>query len=874
MIMWHALDKKEVLEKLQTNDVGLNEKEVLSRLQTYGRNELKKTHKLAPIFIFLEQFKSIFIFILLAAAIFSAVIQHYVDALVIMIVVVLNSIIGFVQQYKAEKIIANMKELLVPKVKVMRNGKLSEVLSSEIVPGDVLIISEGDRITADCRVLHEDDLQVNEAALTGESMPMDKTSEKISINAVLADRENMIYAGTVVVRGNAKAVVVATGMETEFGRIAKKVQEIKTEKTPLEKKLDIFSEKIAIAIIIVTFLLTLLGIYQGEEIFQMILEGIALAVSVIPEGLPAVISITLALAIGRMGKYNALIRKLPAAETLGRTTVICTDKTGTLTKEEMSVTEIYCNKEIVKMDKGNFYSNDEKFSPKMNFGLMKLLRTGIMCNNAQLDVDGKKLDIIGDPTEKALVVSAYNSGLVKKSEVEREIRVKEFAFSSTRKMMSIIRKTDGKFVSYVKGAPDVILKRCSRELINGKAVNITDKRRMEILGNYDRMASDALRVLGFAYKEVTARFNQEDAEKDLIFLGFQGMLDIPRDEVKEAILECENAGIRIKMVTGDSALTAKAIAKMIGLEGESIEGSEIEKLSDEEFEEIVEQKTIFARVTPEIKLRIIKILKDHQEIVAVTGDGVNDILALKEAHIGIAMGIRGTDVARDVSDIILLDDNFSTIVQAIREGRRVYDNMRKSIKLNLSSNIDELLVVMTAILISLPLPLLPLAILWMNLITDSFPSIALSVEKEEMNIMKRKPINNSKNILKGISKFIIIAGLISFVTTLVLFLFFYQQDLEKARTIALTVSVFSELFIAIACRSDERNIWEIGLLSNKFMLFSLIVAGLLQIIAIYSPLSSILGLTAISIWELGLSILAASVAFIFFEITKFFKIKV
>jgi Ca2+-transporting ATPase len=821
--MWHSLDKKEALEKLKTGEDGLSEKEISGRLVQYGKNELKQIHKINPFLIFLEQFKSIFIFILFAAAIFSFFIRHYVDFGVIMVIIILNSAIGFFQQYKAEKIISKMKELIVPKVKVIREGKISEVFSSEIVPGDILVISEGDRITADCRLLHSNDLQTNEAALTGESFPQDKSTEKISIDALLADRENMLYAGTIVVRGNAKALVVSTGMKTEFGKIAEKVQEIKQEKTPLEKKLDIFSKKIAFVVLVIAFLLVIVGIYNGEEIFQMILAGVALAVSVIPEGLPAVISITLALAIGRMQKYNALIRKLPAAETLGRTTVICTDKTGTLTKEEMVVTGIYCNDDFLKIEKDSFYLDKKKISPKTNLSLMQLLRAGIMCNNAQLEIQGKKLEILGDPTEKALVVSAYQSGFVKKIELEKEMRVKEYSFSSGRKMMSIIRKDKDKFTSYAKGAPDIIIHRCSKELLNGRVVNLTEKRKKEIFGAYEKMASDALRVLGFAYKEIPAKFNQEIAESNLIFLGFQGMLDTPRDEVKGAILECKNAGIKIKMITGDSVLTANAIAKMINLNGESIEGKEIEKLSNEEFEKAVEQKTIFARITPEIKLRIIKVLKEHGEIVAVTGDGVNDILALKEAHIGIAMGIRGTDVARDVSDIILLDDNFDTIVHAIREGRRVYDNMRKSIKAHISANADELFIVLAAIIFSMPLPFLPLAILWMNLITDSLPSLALGVEKEEEGIMKRKPINHNGNILSGIFKFIIFAGIVTFIVTMGIFLLFYQADLEKARTLALTTAVFCEMFVVLSCRSENKNIWEIGLFSNKFLLFSISV---------------------------------------------------
>ncbi len=870
--MWHSLDKRDVLERLKTSENGLSDEEALKRLREYGKNELKQIHKINPFMIFIEQFKSVFIVILFAAAVFSFFIQHYVDFAIILIIVFLNSAFGFFQQYKAEKIIFKMKNLLIPKVRVMRGGKENEILSSEIVPGDIIILSEGDRVTADSRLLEANELRVNEAVLTGESFPQDKYSEKIKINTELADRENMLYAGTTIVGGNAKAIVVSTGMNTEFGKIAKKVQEIKQEKTPLEHKLNSFSKRIAAVVLILAIITIIVGIYNGEEIFQMILAGIALAVSVIPEGLPAVISITLAFAVKRMQKYNALIRKLPAAETLGRTTVICTDKTGTLTNEEMTITEVYSNNQHFDIKENSFFAEGKKVSAGKNNELIQLLRTGILCNNARLEIEGKKIEIFGDPTEKALVMSAYKAGLVKKTELEKETRVKEFSFSSSRKMMSIIRKNH-KLVSYVKGAPDIIIERCSKELINGKAVNLTEKKKTEILGVYKKMASDALRVLAFAYKELPEKFDQETAENNLVFLGFQGMLDIPRKEVKKAIQDCKTAGIKVKMITGDSVITARAIAKMIDLNGDSVEGLELEKASPEDFVKIVQQKTIFARITPEIKLKIIKTLKEKGEIVAVTGDGVNDILALKEAHIGIAMGIRGTEMARDVSDIILLDDNFNTIVQAIREGRRVYDNMKKSIKAHLSANADELFVVTAAILMSMPLPFLPLAILWMNLITDSLPSLALSVEKEEEGIMQRAPVNQKDNILHGVLKFVIVAGIISFIITMGLFII-YKEDLDKARTIAITVAVFCEMFIVLSCRSQDKNIWKIKFFSNKFLIASIIVAIILQLIAIYTPLSEIFGFKPLSIIELIIIVASSSMIFVFFEVMKLLKIKI
>lgn len=859
MMPWHALDKKEVLEKLQASEDGLSPKEAALRLAKYGKNEIKQLVKINPLLIFLQQFKSIFILILLAAALFSLTIGHYIDFSVISAIVIINSAIGFFQQYKAEKTISELKEMLVPEVKVIREGKLSEIPASDIVPGDIIVISEGDKVMADCCLLHVNELQTNEAVLTGESLPQTKSTKYLALETELANRENMAYMGTTVARGNAKAVVVETGMNTEFGKIAGLVQKIKIKKTPLEEKLDSFSKKIAIVVLILAFITTIIGFLRGEDIYHMTLTGIALAVSVIPEGIPAVITITLALAIQRMHKHNALIRKLPAAETLGRVTVIATDKTGTLTKEEMTVTDVYCNNKHLKLN-----NISKKFQE-----LILLLKIGILCNNARIEEANKKIKVIGDPTEKALVLAAHELRILKKEMTELEPRIIEYSFSSKRKMMSIVREKNGKLVSYVKGAPDTILKCCTNELINGQIKPLNEIRKKELHYIYEEMASDALRVLAFAYRPIN-KISQQIAENNLIFVGFQGMLDPPRKEVKKAIEECKNAGIQVKMLTGDSMLTAEAIAKMINLEIKSMEGHELEKLSGEDFNIAVKEKTIFARITPELKLRIIQSLKEQKEIVAVTGDGVNDILALKEGHIGIAMGIRGTDVARDVSDIILLDDNFSSIVKAVREGRRVYDNMKKSIKFHLAANVGELFIVLFALALSFPLPLLPLAILWMNLVTDSLPSLAFSVEKEEEDIMKRKPLHKEETILSDIWQFILFAGLFCFIIVLVLFSIFYKADLEKARTIALTTAVFYEMFIVFACRSDK-SLWKIGPLSNKFLVCSVLIAVLLQLAAVYTPLSSVFGFRPLSFPELLLVIIASSLGFVFFEITKVIK---
>ena len=866
-MQWHSIDKKEVLNALNSDEKGISDKEASKRILHYGKNELKKISGINPLSIFFYQFKSIFIIILLAAAVFSFLIQHYVDFAVILVIVMLNSFIGFIQQYKAEKIIASMKTFLVPKVKVLRDNILKEIPSSEIVPGDIILVSEGDKIMADCRILHSNGLEINEAVLTGESFPQAKSSVSLKFDTELANRENMLYMGTTAVNGNAKAVVVSTGMNTEFGKIARLAQSSKIEKTPLEKKLDDFSKRIAVAVLALSAIMVIIGLFRFEDKVSILLTGIAIAIAVIPEGIPAVIAITLALAINRMQKHKALIRNLPAAETLGRTTVICTDKTGTLTEEEMTVIAAYCNKINFRIEGENFFSGKNKIRPLAVKGLHTLLRIGILCNNSRQE--GKL--ILGDPTEKALVISAQKAGLSKKDETEKEKRIMEYSFSSKRKMMSIIRKNE-LFVSYVKGAPDIVLKKCSEEFVNGKLIKITAKRRAEIYSVYEKMASNALRVLAFAYKQVDSKFDIEEAENNLIFVGLQGMLDPPRKEVKQAIKECRDAGIKVKMITGDSLHTAVAISGMIGLDGESIDAKELEKLSEKDFNDTVMQKTVFARITPELKLKIISSLKEQKEIVAVTGDGVNDVLALKEAHIGIAMGIRGTEVTRDVSDIILLDDNFSSIVKAVKEGRRVYDNMKKSIKFHIAANFGELLVILFSVIIALPLPMLPLAILWMNLVTDSMPSIALSIEKEEEDIMQRNPKNPDETILQGIMGFIIQAGIIAFISIMAVFLIFYGSDLEKARTMALSTAVFFELFLAFSCRS-EKNIWKIGVFSNKFLVYSVAAAFALQLIAIYSPLSSVFGFKALSFYELLIAVAASSLGLIFFESKKLFNNK-
>ncbi len=883
MTNWHSLSKKEVLDELKSSEKGLKDEEVKLRLEKYGLNRLKEIHKIRPLIIFLRQFRSILIYILVTAAIISALLKNWLDAWAISAIIVLNSFIGFIQEYKVEKAIKYLKSMLVPRAKVFRKDKLIEIAASEIVPGDILVFHEGDKIMADSRLIECHDLQTNEATLTGESMPEDKSIETVKLDTPLADRMDMVYMGTSVVRGNGKAVVTATGMQTEFGKIAGLVQRVKPPRTPLQEKLDAFAKKLGLFIIVLSIVIATTGILLGFDKLEMFLIGVSLAVSAIPEGLPAVIVICLALSVQRMLKVKSLIRKLPAAETLGRTTIICTDKTGTITEEEIMVKELYSSNKVFraieeemkdKEGRIRFLSDNKIANLEENKELALLLKIGCLCNNARLEMIMGKEQIIGDPTEKALLIAANGAGMSKKKLTEAEPRVREFAFTSSRKLMSIVRDMKGKKISYVKGAPDVLLQRCSAEVIGDSIVRLTREKKEKLLNIYGEMASRALRVLAFAFKHVPI-VTQNSAENGLIFVGFQGMLDPPRPEVRSAIEKCRSAGIKVIMITGDSALTAKAIAKEIGLKESVVEGAEIEKITDDELAEKLYNIEVFARVTPKQKLRIVDVLKKQKEIVAVTGDGVNDALALKRADIGIAMGIRGTDVARDTSDMILLDDNFASIIKAVEEGRRTDDNTRKFIKYLLSVNFAEIGIILFSILARLPLPLLPLQILWINLVTDSFPALALGVEPAEEGVMQRKPRNPEEGILKGIIAFIIVAGLLAFLTKLIIFNWEYLLagvTIAKTRTMVLTTGIMFEMFFVFTCRSDK-SIFKLGLFSNKLLLYAVCIAITLHVIAIYTPLSLVFKLVPLSLADWLKVIALSSIGIVAFETRKILKRK-
>ncbi|MCK4996833.1 HAD-IC family P-type ATPase [Candidatus Pacearchaeota archaeon] len=844
---WHNLEKEDVLKNLKSSKKGLSEKEVQDRLVEYGKNTLRKHKGKSKFRVLISQFNSLLIYILIAAAVVSFAIGHVIDAAVISVIVILNAGIGFVQEYKAEEIIEKLKKSLKYKVMVLRGEVQKEIDSMYLVPGDIVILNAGDKVLADARILESIGLQTNEAALSGESLPVEKDVNILDKDTVLAERKNMLFAGTTVARGKARAVVVATGIQTEFGKLAELVQTTVADKMPLEEKVNKFSKKISIAVLILVSIVFAVGVFVGLDKLEMFLVAVSLAIGAIPEGLPAIIAITLAFAVKQMYKNNTLIRRLPAAETLGRATVICTDKTGTLTEEELTVDEIY-SKKILPVEK----------IKKVTFDIKQILKIGILCNNARDENDS----ILGDPTEVALIKIAKKFRIGKKVLTEANPRIREFPFDSTRKMMSIIRENGKIKTSYVKGAPLFVLSRCTKELLDGKIKLITQERKRELVQISRKMESSGLRVLGFGFRQLT-NLTQKEAENHLVFTGFAGMIDPPRMEVADAIKEALGAGIKIKVITGDSALTTKAIAEKIGLVGEIIEGKELDKLSDHQWDQVVKEKTIFARITPQQKLRVVEILKKQNETVAVTGDGVNDILALKRADIGIAMGVRGSDVARDSSDMVLLDDNFSSIVMAIRQGRRVFDNLKKSIKFLLAANMGEVFAVIIALMFGMPLIFLPLAILWMNLVTDSLPALALAVEPAGKDVMKRKPENT--NLLTGIWQPIVVAGILMVISCLWIFNNAnINYGLDVARTMAITVAIFFELFFAFSCKS-ERSLFKTGIANNKYLIYAVLMSAGLHLIALYTPLRSVFQFTALTGFQLGISVLAGLSGLVVFE---------
>ncbi len=832
MSNWHQQSVKDVLSDLGGSEKGLSSREASLRLEKYGCNKIESKRKFRAAKIFLNQFRSFLVIILLFAVVISAIAADPTDAILILIIVIINSILGFVQEFRAEKSMEALKKFSIPTAKIMRDGKIKEISSEQLVPGDIVLAEAGDSIPADGRLIEIVDLQTDESSLTGESTPVSK-QQCVLKEAVVADRKNMVFSGTVVTKGRAKYIVTETGMSTEIGKIAGLLISIQSE-TPLQKRLGHFGRWLGLAVIIIAAATFVLGILRGEHLYAMTLTSVTIAVSAVPEGLPAIVTVALALGTRVMARRKAIIRKLSAVESLGSVTVICSDKTGTLTTNEMTVRKLWLNDKIIDVSgsgydvKGDFLIKNKEVEIDKN--LEELLEISVLCSDSYLvkNGDGNGYKIVGDPTEGALLVLGAKAGFWKEKLSEKFQRVGEVPFTSERKMMTTVHKTDSKLIAYSKGAPEKILSLCK----------MGDKEKNKILKIVEGMGKEGLRVLAFARKDVKGKLDLESVENNLEFIGLTGMIDPPRKEVKDAIKLCRQAGIRVVMITGDHKITAEAVGKEIGLirgKERVLTGMELDKMDYGQLKKSVKEVNIYARISPKNKLDIVSALKNIGEIVAVTGDGVNDAPALKKADVGIAMGIKGTDVAKDASDMILADDNFSTIVSAVEEGRAVYDNIRKFVRYILSVNFSEIFFITLSVIFRLPLPLLPVQILWINLLTDGVPALTLTVEKKEGDIMKRKPRNPKETITSGTKPFIFVAGMVLLLASLSVFLISLPQGLEKARTMALTVTVLFEMFFVFNCRSETRSVFRKNPFSNKYLFAAVIITIFLHLSILYIP---------------------------------------
>lgn len=887
---WYSLESADIIKELNTDlEKGLSMEEVNNRLNTYGPNALEEPPPRRLISMFIEQLKEVLVLILIGAAIISGALGEWEDTIVIMIIVILNAALGVFQENKAEQALKALKEMTKASVKVLRGEKIGQTEVDHLVPGDIIFLDAGDSIPADARLFESASLRVNEAALTGESVPTEKDIRVIAAQEVpVGDRKNMVFRGTTVTAGRGRAIITQTGMKTELGRIAQLLQETPPEPTPLQQQLAKLGKVLGIAAGGIVAVVFLTGLLRGEDVLEMFMTAIALAVAAIPEGLPSVVTIVLALGVTRMSRRNAIIRKLPAVETLGVATYICSDKTGTLTKNEMTVTGIYLNGEIFKVS-GTGYQPEGKFAkdqgetinPSDIKNLDIMLLGGMLNSDAELDKTDKGYQIIGDPTEGSLVVAAEKAGF-KKVDVKRKYtRLQEIPFDSARKMMTTFHKMDGEIVSFTKGAPDILLARCTEQATSQGISALNKDKQEKILEVNSRLASQGQRVLALAMRkwpEIPDNPTTDSVESNLTFIGFFTIIDPARDEVKEAVSVARSAGIKTVMITGDHQDTAVAIARELDIwrKGDGIlTGVQLEKMGVDELKNHVIKTTVYARVSPEHKLRIVDALKARGHVVAMTGDGVNDAPALKRADIGSAMGITGTEVSKEASDMVLLDDNFATIVSAVEEGRTIYANIRKSIQYLLSCNTGEIVAIFTAILLGLGSPLTPIQILWLNLVTDGPPALALGLEPPEKGVMKRMPRNSKEGVFAGgVGQDILILGATIGLISLGSYWLALQwgRSIEEAHTMAFVTMAFSQLIHSFNVRSLDQSLFITGLTSNRSLVAAFFFSSLMQLSVIYIPfLREVFETALLSSGDMSAALGLSLVPLVVAEATKLLK---
>lgn len=880
--VWHSIEVEEVLRTVSSHRSGLSADEAQSRLAKYGENELKAKKKTHPVIFFLQQFLSPLIYVLLAAAIVSLVTDHLIDAIVIFVVLLLNATIGFMQEQRAEKAMEALLQMAAPRAKVRRDNKMKHVPTSQIVPGDIILLEPGDRVAADARLIESSNLKINEAMLTGESMPVEKHTHVVDEHAAVADRKNMVYMGTIVTYGRATAVVVSTGMQTEIGKIATALEEIKKEKTPLQRSIQKLSQYIIFAVIGALALLVTVGIIRGLDWIETFFLAVAAAVSAIPEGLPAIVTVVLAVGMQIMARRNAIIRRLSAVETLGSATVICSDKTGTLTLNEMTVRRLYVGGRVLRVTgdgyqpEGDFIVDDKPYDYKSDELLKLLLRIGVLCNDALLSCEKGFCEIYGDPTEGALVVAAAKAGMVKEEMETAYPRIDEIPFISEKQYMATLHPDkSGKSVIYVKGSLERVLEYSGYIATDQGILPLTDKLKDKIIEVNDEFAQSALRVIAVACKEIDSESKEitEDLIKsELTFVGLFGMEDPPRPEAIEAVKLCQQAGIKVVMITGDNKMTAVSIARQLNLTpGDAVTGVELEKMSDEELERKIDNISVFARIEPLHKLRIVNAFKNRGHTVAMTGDGVNDAPALRSANIGVAMGITGTDVAKEASEMVLADDNFASVVAAVEEGRAIFNRLRYVIFYLLSTNFGELLALLLCVGIIGKAPLLALQIIWINLVTDTTAGIPLGMEPKHGDELKQPPRHPKVGLLYP-GLLLRVMYMSALMALGVFFIFDWAQshmEVEKARTLVFcTVAVF-EWFKAFIARSDDQSVFKVGFLRNKWLLRTVSLAILLQIFVVYTPFMQIaFGTVPIGLELWGIALAAGCALFVIEELRK------